>query len=827
MRFNRNKAAEPLPGVETNSPRPGLARRFSEWNAQHPVVAILLVSLAAVAINCHPVIFGGKSFVSPSAGTAMVYDRWPPLAGMSNIQPVWQHGSDTAATLLWGIPAGFIESRSVLDQGELPLWNRYSHAGDTFIGQGVSMLGDPLQLIVIFGRGSAAAWDIKFLVAKFIFCAGFGLLILRLLGSGPLSLIYAALAAYCGAFFYINCHPAFFVFSYAPWILLSALGLLDLRSERYAAWGLVWLLVNFACFNAGHVEVSVVLIGGLNLAALASALTQSRTAGDWARIMGRMAVGTLLFLGLAAPTWISFLAALDGAYSAHSEIRVTQLPLSILPGLFDDLFYLCFKPRTGLASFAPGTSLLIGAGGFYSALRWRQSRGEPFFWINSCAILLWAGCVYGWIPGFILRAIPLLNRVGHLGADFSYLLVVHVTIQSAYGFKCLAQEKNLRRAAMDFLWVSLIFAGLVMMYCFGIDHIALPWDYFVIVAAAAVGAPLLFVYLKSQYRRIPVWGWLGIIILGFIPQFRFGMYGVGTNLLLRPGPRIALDTPSKSVDKIKLDTSGPFRVVGQGWNFFGDYPAVYGLEDIRSCAPLSNAEFINLIRGFPGMEFDRDWIMKVMDPFAAQPLLNLLNVKYVLFSSAGPSPAGADFRLVDRSDFWVLENLQVWPRAFFSDKVVPISSNADFVKYLVENGNRPFVALTPAEIERHPGLGPLEIPGNAGIWAATRYQLLPNSTAFDIHVPSAGIVCLTEGQARDFIAKANDEPEEVLTVNRAFKGVYLAKAGDYHMEFIYRPHRWRLSCALFGIAAISALTLALAARFRRNSTKPLLESAKS
>ena len=116
----------------------------------------------------------------------------------------------------------------------------------------------PLQLIVILGHGSAGAWDIKFLAAKFLFCAGFGLLVLRLLGSRPLSLIYAALAAYCGAFFYIINHPVFFVFSYAPWILLSALGMLDLQSRRHVRWGLVWLLVNFACFNAGHVETAVV-----------------------------------------------------------------------------------------------------------------------------------------------------------------------------------------------------------------------------------------------------------------------------------------------------------------------------------------------------------------------------------------------------------------------------------------------------------------------------------------------------------------------------------------------------------------------------------------
>jgi hypothetical protein len=83
-------------------------------------------------------------------------------------------------------------------------------------------------------------------------------------GSRTISLVFTVLAAYCGAYYYINTHPAFFVFAYAPWILLAAIGWLDLQSKKNFRWGLVWLFANFACFNAGHVELAVVLIGGLN-----------------------------------------------------------------------------------------------------------------------------------------------------------------------------------------------------------------------------------------------------------------------------------------------------------------------------------------------------------------------------------------------------------------------------------------------------------------------------------------------------------------------------------------------------------------------------------
>jgi hypothetical protein len=319
-------------------------------------------------------------------------------------------------------------------------------------------------------------------------------------------------------------------------------------------------------------------------------------------------------------------------------------------------------------------------------------------------------------------------------------------------------------------------------------------------------------------------GWAGIIFLGFVPQFRFGLYTLGSDdLLMLPGPRAILDAPSKAIDKIRADQSGPFRVVGMNWAFPGDYSAVYDLEDIRSCAPLSNGEFIKLVRNIPGVNFGGEggWEISIRNPAAAQPLLNLLNVKYLL---ARPDPKtqvrqGLDFRITDRSDFLVLENLEAWPRAYFSDKIATNSSTEGFVQQLLADGKQPFVSLSQDEIEKQPGLTALQSTNKATIVPATHYRLLANSTAFDVHAPSAGVVFLAEGQARDFTATANGEPKEVLTVNCAFKGVYLDKPGDYHIKFTYRPRYWRLSCAWFLISACCIIALAAWAAFRARSNR--------
>jgi hypothetical protein len=797
---------------KSDAPRAKPFARFSQWTAKHPVLAIVLVSLIAIAINCYPVIFLGKSFVAPAYGVPMLYERYPTLPAMDRDEPVVAHGSDTAATLIWGVPVGFIESRALFDHGELPLWNRYSHAGDTLIGQAVSMFGDPLQWIVILGRGSSLAWDIKFLVDKFLFCVGFGLLIRRLMASVPLALIFSVLAAYCGAFYYIFDHPAFFVFSYAPWILLSAIEMLDLRSPHYLRWALVWLVVCFGSFNGGHVELAILLIGGFNCAALAFALLSNRGIFAAAKICIRIMAGTILFLALTSPVWVAFLGALPGTFTIHEGIHVMQFPFADLLGIFDDVFFRLPAREGPFSAPAPGSSFLIMVGCIYAFVSWRMLKRECFFWVNTAAIVLWGGLVFGWIPGAVIAAIPMLNREAHTHTDLSYLLVIHLTIQCAYGFRCLAREESLRNAGTKLLWTAFSVAALTLLFFYGTEHAEMPWNYFFLVAIGAIAAPLLYAILKSR-SSLSFPGVIALAVLAFVPNFRFAFYTFGDkHLVMVPGKRVAFDAPSPAIDWIKSDKSSPFRVTGAELNLFGDYSAVYGLENISSCAPLSNGEFVRLLRATPGILGQMDWVMQLTNVVAAHPLLNLLNVKYILTPPAVEVQEGLGYRLALRSDLGVLENLEVWPRAFFCDKIIPLSSTEEFIGYLYAKGGKPFVAMTPAEISKQSALAQME-GANSTFTPATNYVLLPNSTAFDVHAASPGVACLTETEARDFTALVDGQIKPVLTVNRAFKGIYLDRPGDHHIEFIYRPHHWLLACRVFCAAAVCVALIAFLAFF--------------
>src|SRR4051812_17326065 len=73
--------------------RTGRIARLRAWATSHPVMAILLVSLVSVLVNSYPVVFGGKSYVSPARVLPLLYGGWPPLPGMAGVRPEWDHGS--------------------------------------------------------------------------------------------------------------------------------------------------------------------------------------------------------------------------------------------------------------------------------------------------------------------------------------------------------------------------------------------------------------------------------------------------------------------------------------------------------------------------------------------------------------------------------------------------------------------------------------------------------------------------------------------------------------------------------------------------------------
>ena len=198
---------------------------------------------AGVALQCHPVVFFGRSFVSPDNAGFLLYDTFPTLPGYVNSGLEDAKGADVGATLYQHLYYPLEAHEALINDGELPLWNRFNLAGVPLLGQGQSTIGELMSLLPFFARSAAWAWDAKFILAHWAYGLGIGLAVFRLTRHPGVSALLAATAGYVGFFAFRINHPAQFSVCLAPWVLLAWFWVADARGWRSLGVALVaWVL---------------------------------------------------------------------------------------------------------------------------------------------------------------------------------------------------------------------------------------------------------------------------------------------------------------------------------------------------------------------------------------------------------------------------------------------------------------------------------------------------------------------------------------------------------------------------------------------------------
>ena len=323
----------------------------------HPRKAIFAAALAAVTVSCFPVIFCGKSFVSPDNGLQLLYERFPTVPGAKGGRVENPAGSDVGATLYWHLPASIIQHRALFENGEFPLWNRYNWCGVALWAQCMSMFGDPLHWPVVLSGGAAWAWDAKFVVAKVLFAFGIGLLVRASARNLPAALLLTLSAPFIGFFAYRLNHPGFFALCYAPWILLPWLEAVRAPTRRQVAgWAALLLFANWWQLNSGTAKEAVAFLLCLNGVGALALLGAPLPGRERAVRLGLFAWASLLFALLSAPLWWTFIEALGKARTAYDQPRVCQIQPGLFVGLFDDIFYRQLMPMEFMSASLRQTS---------------------------------------------------------------------------------------------------------------------------------------------------------------------------------------------------------------------------------------------------------------------------------------------------------------------------------------------------------------------------------------------------------------------------------------------------------------------------------------
>jgi hypothetical protein len=790
-----------------------------EWwqslRTSRPRLALVVIAVLATSLASYPVIFFGKSLLSPTSGSVLLYDRNPTLPDFSDLREDNVHSSDVGAMMWQHLPYTVHQHRA-LAAGELPLWNRYNSTGSPLLGQGQSMLGDPMHLPVIAAGGAAWAFDAKFILAKLLFACGVGWCawaLTRDFGASSLAILGGA---FVGFFSYRFNHPALFSLGYAPWILVAwfEIARAETRSSVLAGM-LLWSSSNLCEVVSGTVKEAYVLCFALNFAGALIFALGSLTAREKLRRLAFLSVTGVGIVLVSAPVWWTFFHTLGSAFTSYDVPTVLQIRREWFIGFFDDLFYREMIPRH--AVYMPAANFLVFLGCFFAVTKptrlWKNpaTRVLALFALGAFCVAFQTGSTEG-TPQWMLK-LPLFRNLYHVNNLFSCVALVLTCVLAGWGFS-VARETLVRVKPSRYLLPGA--AAFVVMFIPYFTFTPPGWTehewhswgnadlHQRIVYLHVLLLPFaLGVLVAAARRRLREVKWTPVTAVPVLVALLFllGRHGQHlpffppNDLLTTPGTRPHLFATSPAVDFLRDATSRePARVFGTGNTLFPGFSSVYDLEGINAPDALVNRQYHELgsALGWLGSGWQIRITNEELDRW--RHALDFFNVGYVVTEPAALRPI-TGLRRIANLDMDIWRNEQVWPRAFFVSRLESYDTVAELAQRILASTPSPFAAIQSADLNADLKPFAANSPGTEPI-PAKQYRLETNKTSFTIAAPSPGIAVLQEAWlADDFVARVDGRVVPYFRVNHVFKGVAIPTAGVHRIEFGYWPQGFTQSLA--------------------------------
>lgn len=778
------------------------------WLQARPGTAILLAATAAVAIQAHPVIFFGRSFVSPNNGSLMLYGTHPTLPGATQAEFADTMGSDVGAMMFQHLYYPMAERDALLGHGEWPLWNRFNLGGEPLLGQGQAMAADPFNLLTILADGAAWAWDVRFLLAHELLALGLGLAAWMLWRHLPSALLVAVGAGFLGFFTFRINHPANFSVGYAPWILVCWIGLAQAAGpRREAAWLGGLLLASWIEFTSGTIKEAWMLLACLHLAGVLL-LWRMPAAGCGVRrrrFLLALAAGGIFVL-LSSPLWVAFFSALRHSITAYDTPQAQTLAPARFIGIFDDLFYRQQFPEEWVVAPALNALFLLG---FLAWLgcpsAWRQN---PAALALMLAALVPGMLAFGLVPATVIMRIPLLANIWHLGNTFSCPLLILLPLLAGAGFReaCIrASLPGWRLAGGAALALAALLLAAFLLSTWGQSHPFSPFFRGYVTALALAGIALAlglrWTVRTGSPHPLAVALALGLPVL----LWRHGQYLQSSfnHYAFSPGERADFHAPSAAVETLPAPGGGdPFRVIGLKTNLFPTYnvalhqESLYGVDALRSGYYLDLTSALHLTRVWKWDEGTPEESVA-----ALLPAHDFLNVTRYLADRREGSPAFPGLQEVARRDLQVYASPTAWPRAFFTDRLATYAAAPDLAELIQHGDGHPFAA-TQTDERNIPTL-PAVLAGRT-VRPARDYRLTANTTSFRIDASGPGLAVLTEAfYPDDFQVTVDGQPAAYFRVNHAFRGVAIDRAGAHEIRFAYWPEYFTTALILGAVGLLA------------------------
>ncbi|HZY87414.1 MAG TPA: hypothetical protein VFE78_21435, partial [Gemmataceae bacterium] len=693
--------------------------------------------------------------------------------------------------------------------GRVPLWSPDCFAGAPFAHFGKY---SPFSLVYYcFPSPVTLAWLqlLKSLVAG----VGAYLFFRRVLHVGYWPAAFGAWAYPLTGFFVLwQGYPLTFVTAWFPYVLLAT----DSAVRRPRGWGGPALAV-LTCLTvlSGHADVAgLVLLASAAYAvwclfdAHGRRLTRGHAAGACA-----VGCGWALGLLLATPYLLPLLEYVrEGDRMIRRQAGATErpgqgltaLPQAVLPEVYG-------STRRGSAYVLPEGNQLESAAATYTGLL-ATLLLAPLAWCSPrhrSVNLLWVTLglfAFAWaldVPGVAtLLGAPLLNLLSY--NRFVFVTSFALLALAVVGLDVLRQGGPGRR-----WWFALPAAVLLLLggWCvYRSSHLPEPVAT-EIEAALARGERLPGVrgledvqQIRETFTRYYAAGavlcGLGLaswLLVCLPPRLRpglgaaLGALAVGELLWSAYGVNPQSD-PSLYYPPVpalvRLAEMPPGRILGVGC-LPPNLNQSHGLRDIRGYDGIDPRRLVALLNinrdpSFPCPEYARtQWYVPLVERTAEgrtklPPVLNMLNVRYLIFRAPPPTTARP---LLHQDDYWVVENPDALPRAYVPRRVEVVPNERYMLRRLAE---KDFDPRRVAYVDR-----PVRLPEDCR-GSAEVVEEVPGRVTVSADMETAGLLVLSDLWFTGWRAYRDGEPVPVLRANHALRGVAL-RAGRSTVVFRYEP----------------------------------------
>ncbi|MEO8382345.1 MAG: YfhO family protein [Acidobacteriota bacterium] len=707
-----------------------------------------------------------------------------------------------------------------------PLWNANSGAGYPLLASAQSSALSPLRIL---GLPLSLAHALSFEAAmKVLLALTFTFLWCRRRGYSELASTVGAVAFGFSTFIIVWLHfPLITTACLVPAIFYT----LDLLAER----------VTYPRFVALAVAGTIMLFGGhpetvshtAFLAALYVLWIVVIERGK-ARLLAAIAGAAVITLLLAAPFLAPFAEAVTKSKRYQElESRVTEPPVAFAdwpsaillfsPGFHGAMPHEAWGPAhaesiSGFAGILGVAAWLALATHVIRKRRWRSH--ETFFLL---AALLALGIVLDWpILG------ELFHRVFHLAANtrVRLLLVLLLAVLTAAAVDLLERDRLSLLIGVGGAGALLLTAFLTSPFANDHQRDAALRAMLPSVGVLAVATLAALVHRAGTGVPAPPPGKMPEAALRSLAAVLLLLFAVTAELWTAsrdwnpvvPERWMYPKTPLiEALDA--LPRQGPFRIVANAATFFPNVPAVFGYEDVRAHDPMSNGRYIGLLSyvvGYDPTEYFARW------PDWDHPLLDYLNVRYVVTSAGGELPPRFVMRY-DGTDGRIFENSEVLPRFFAVTNVVIEFNDARYAQKLRDLRDWSHTALLEKlDVEAPQERNDFFLPRPANAPAASTRIVAFTPTDYHLHVqaPRWTLVVSSIPWWPGWKVERNGARIQPVRVNGAFLG-FAVPPGDLDVRVWYDPWTFRFGAILAGATIVALVAFGMRRRNIERTALPM------